>query len=92
MPEIVNPATGKTIKKRAWDTHEVVERKLNAAAQAFALWRQLGFEQRGAHLKAVAKQLRENKSHHSALMTEEMGKPVKSTMPNTPKPIWPPKP
>jgi succinate-semialdehyde dehydrogenase/glutarate-semialdehyde dehydrogenase len=88
MPEIVNPATGKTIKKRAWDTHEVVERKLNAAAQAFALWRQLGFEQRGAHLKAVAKQLRENKSHHSALMTEEMGKPVKEADGEVEKTAW----
>jgi succinate-semialdehyde dehydrogenase/glutarate-semialdehyde dehydrogenase len=88
MPEIVNPATGKIIKERAWDTSEVVERKLNAAAQAFTHWRELSFEQRGAHLKAVAKQLRADKALHSALMTEEMGKPVKEADGEVEKTAW----
>lgn len=77
MPKIINPATGKIIKERAWDTSDVMERKLDAAAHAFISWRELGFAQRAAHLNAVAKQLRDDKVHHSALMTEEMGKPVK---------------
>ncbi len=88
MPEIVNPATGKIIKERAWDTPEVVERKLNAAAQAFTHWRELSFEQRGAYLKAVARQLREDKALHSALMTEEMGKPVKEADGEVEKTAW----
>ena len=88
MPEIVNPATGKIIKERAWDTSEVVERKLNAAAQAFTHWRELNFEQRGAHLKAVARQLREDKALHSALMTAEMGKPVKEADGEVEKTAW----
>ena len=88
MPEIVNPATGKIIKERGWDTSEVVERKLNAAAQAFTHWRELNFEQRGAHLKAVARQLREDKALHSALMTEEMGKPVKEADGEVEKTAW----
>ncbi|HCN71020.1 MAG TPA: succinate-semialdehyde dehydrogenase [Pusillimonas sp.] len=88
MPEIVNPATGKIIKERAWDTSEVVERKLNAAAQAFTHWRELSFEQRGAYLKAAARQLREDKALHSALMTEEMGKPVKEADGEVEKTAW----
>lgn len=88
MPKIVNPATGKVVKTREWDNADTVERKLDAAAKAFAAWRELSFAERATHLNAVAAQLREDKARHSALMTEEMGKPVREADGEVEKTAW----
>ncbi|MGH8274350.1 MAG: NAD-dependent succinate-semialdehyde dehydrogenase [Gammaproteobacteria bacterium] len=80
MPKVINPATGKGIRNFDWHTSKDVERKLEAASNAFRVWREYSFEQRGACLKAVAERLRSERKQHAALMTEEMGKPVREAL------------
>jgi succinate-semialdehyde dehydrogenase/glutarate-semialdehyde dehydrogenase len=77
MPEVINPATGKSIRHFDWHKPAEIERKLAAAREAFIEWREYGFDKRAECLKAVAKHLRAEREWHAALMTEEMGKPVR---------------
>ncbi|MGH8128265.1 MAG: NAD-dependent succinate-semialdehyde dehydrogenase [Gammaproteobacteria bacterium] len=77
MPKVINPATGECVRDVSWHTAQEIEHKLAAARSAFEQWRGYSFEQRGECLKAVAQQLRSDVNRHAALMTEEMGKPVR---------------
>lgn len=77
MFEVINPATGRVARQVEWHSAVTVERKLTAARRAFESWRELSFAERGKHLRAVAEVLREQSDKHAALMTEEMGKPLK---------------
>ncbi|HET6655232.1 MAG TPA: NAD-dependent succinate-semialdehyde dehydrogenase [Gammaproteobacteria bacterium] len=77
MFDVINPATGKTVRQIAWHDADEIERKLAAAEQAFTTWRALDFTARGEQLETVAKTLRAGINRHAGLMTEEMGKPVR---------------
>lgn len=80
MFDIINPATGNSIRQLDWHDAGVIKEKLANAEQAFGQWRNRSFEQRGEQLQAVAKVLRANAATHAALMTEEMGKPVREAL------------
>lgn len=88
MPKVINPATGKCIRELSWHTEDEVARKLSAARTAFEQWRNYDYEQRGDCLNAVAKVLRDGKHRHAALMTEEMGKPVREALGEVEKTAW----
>lgn len=88
MPKVINPANGESIREVAWYAPREVERRLEAARAAFAQWRDYGFERRGECLKAVAKALRAERDNHAALMTEEMGKPVREALGEVEKTAW----
>lgn len=77
MPAIINPATGVTIREYSWHDAADIEAKLAAARHAFESWSQLDYTQRGKMLRQVAAVLRQDAGKHMALMTAEMGKPVK---------------
>ncbi|HHX34815.1 MAG TPA: NAD-dependent succinate-semialdehyde dehydrogenase [Gammaproteobacteria bacterium] len=76
MLDVINPATGKVIRQLQWCDESSLEQKLKNAALAYPAWRALSFAERAEHLRRVAATLRESSQQHSALMTEEMGKPV----------------
>ena len=88
MPSVINPATGQTIRELSWHTAREVEAKLDAAREAYREWRDYSFEQRAERLKAVAAQLRKDRDRHAALMTEEMGKPVREARGEVDKTAW----
>ena len=88
MPKVINPATGECIRELPWHQADEVERKLAAARIAFEQWRNYDFEWRGECLNAVAGALRANREHHAALMTEEMGKPVREALGEVEKTAW----
>jgi succinate-semialdehyde dehydrogenase/glutarate-semialdehyde dehydrogenase len=77
MLEAINPATGESVRKVPSETHETLEKKLAASAQAFRSWRDTDFATRGELMRAVARVLREEKPRLASLMTEEMGKTVR---------------
>ncbi len=88
MPKVINPATGECIREVSWYASREVERRLEVAREAFTQWRDYGFERRGECLKAVAKALRAERDSHAALMTEEMGKPVREALGEVEKTAW----
>ncbi len=88
MPTVINPATGKTIRDLPWHTAAEVEAKLKSARDGYNEWRDYGFKQRAECLKAVATQLRKDRERHAALMTEEMGKPVREALGEVEKTAW----
>ncbi|MGH8162437.1 MAG: NAD-dependent succinate-semialdehyde dehydrogenase [Gammaproteobacteria bacterium] len=88
MPKIINPATGKIVRELPWHTAEEVERKLAVARAAFEQWRERDFEKRADSLRAVAERLRAERTRHAALMTEEMGKPVREALGEVEKTAW----
>jgi len=88
MFRATNPATEEVVRERPLDDAEAVERKLAAAARAYAGWRRLSFAERGARLRAVAERLRADVDRLGAFMTEEMGKPVKEARGEVEQSAW----
>lgn len=76
MIDTINPATGKVVRQYELCEATLLEEKLANAAQAYQQWRSLSFAERGEYLRKVAATLRSQSEKHSALMTEEMGKPI----------------
>lgn len=76
MIDTINPATGEVVRQYELCDAALLEEKLANAAQAYQHWRSLSFAERGEYLRKVAAALRSDSAKHSALMTEEMGKPI----------------
>ncbi|GAC1581316.1 MAG: NAD-dependent succinate-semialdehyde dehydrogenase [Candidatus Elarobacter sp.] len=74
--ETHDPATGKRLQR--YDAHgrEAVDRALDAAVAAAALWRETPFAERAERLRAAARTLRDRKTELAELATREMGKPI----------------
>jgi len=72
----INPATEELLGEFPEHTGDEVERALEASSRAFQSWRRTPFAERSQLLRAVAHQLRAEKTLLAGLMTAEMGKPV----------------
>ncbi len=74
---VINPATGRHVRDvlaMSWpDTVQAIE----AAHEAFLLWRRVPFADRAVRMKEAGRVLRSRSDKLSRLMTEEMGKTVK---------------
>ncbi len=88
MLKATNPATGRTIQAYEALTDPQIEDRLTAAHHATLPWQQKTFQERAAVLRALAIQLRHQKSQLTTLMAEEMGKPVKEGGPEVEKAAW----
>lgn len=77
MLTATNPTSGQVIRNVSSDSETRVDEKIGAAGVAFRTWRKSSFEQRGAFLKKVAEVHRARARELAALMTEEMGKPIR---------------
>ena len=73
----VDPSTGKP--GRAYDGHTRDEALgfVRGAREAFPAWRRTSFKERGRLMKEAAVVLRRRQEEFAALMTAEMGKPIK---------------
>lgn len=72
--EVINPATGKNVKKiPVWDGSEI-EQALAEVAKATKAWAELDLEQRASIVANAGKILRKNKDKYAAIVTQEMGK------------------
>lgn len=74
--QTINPATGEVIQTYEMMSDDKVRSLLAATHDAFQEWKKTDLDERGKILRAIAKQLRENKSSLVSLMTTEMGKPI----------------
>lgn len=74
----INPFTGQTIKIFEPHSRSEVELRLELADQVFRSYRKTPFARRAAKLARVADILENDKSGLAAIMTEEMGKTLRS--------------
>ncbi len=88
MLTAINPATGDIVTEVPCDDASQIEAKLEAAENAFKLWRTMSYAARGDILKAVAKNLRDRMSEMAPIMTVEMGKPIKESRGEVEKAAW----
>lgn len=78
MPYLsLNPATGKILRTfDSWDAARL-ESALASAARAQITWRQSPFEERAAVMRKVSAVLQARRDEYAALITLEMGKPIR---------------
>jgi succinate-semialdehyde dehydrogenase/glutarate-semialdehyde dehydrogenase len=74
----VNPATGETLRTFDEMSEPDVDRRLAAAAEAFASYRLTSFGERARWMRAAAEILDAERDQIAALMTTEMGKTLAS--------------
>ena len=75
-----NPATGKTVRTfEPYDSTEI-DRRLQRAATAFATWRRTAVRTRVATVARLGELFESEKDRLGALMTLEMGKPIKAAV------------
>jgi succinate-semialdehyde dehydrogenase/glutarate-semialdehyde dehydrogenase len=70
----INPADGSPISTYTYMTDEAVDKKIEAAHEAFLDWRHRSFEERAQIIKSIGEELQHYKSELAELMTDEMGK------------------
>lgn len=75
--ETINPATAEKIADYETMSEAEAIEVVEACHGAFIEWREKSHDERGAVLKAIAKELRDNSAELSQLMTREMGKLLK---------------
>jgi len=73
---VVNPATGETLATYPTATDADVANALDAAASAFASWRETPVAERAALIRRVAQLHRERRDDLAAIIVREMGKPL----------------
>ncbi|MBC7365448.1 MAG: NAD-dependent succinate-semialdehyde dehydrogenase [Undibacterium sp.] len=76
----INPATGVALARYRPHTRAGVATKTARAQRAFLAWRKLTPAQRARHLRALAKALRAKSPPLAALLTAEVGKPIKQSL------------
>ena len=69
--ETQNPATGETIARYEAHDKAAVGARLDAAVAAQQRWRETPFAERGKHLHAAARYLREHKAELAELATRD---------------------
>lgn len=84
----VDPSTGKQITEVPFDSPDAVERAVAAAHRAHLEWRLQSIEERVRPLAAMGRLLRERKEEYGALMTREMGKPIRQAVAEADKCGW----
>ena len=75
-----NPATSETLERFEEHTEQQIEQKLQLAIEAFARHRRTRFAQRAARMQRASELLLSDKARYARMMTEEMGKTLKSAV------------
>jgi succinate-semialdehyde dehydrogenase / glutarate-semialdehyde dehydrogenase len=76
----INPATGELLQEFHQDSDQVIESKLERAVETFRDYRKLSFSRRAQMMTRAAEILEAEKNSLGALMTEEMGKTLRSAV------------
>ncbi|HEY7600966.1 MAG TPA: NAD-dependent succinate-semialdehyde dehydrogenase [Methylomirabilota bacterium] len=89
MPlEVIDPATGRTIRTVPETPEEEIDRMVEHADRAFEGWRETAFAERARLMRSAAAILRERSGAYARLMAEEMGKPVREGRAEAEKCAW----
>jgi acyl-CoA reductase-like NAD-dependent aldehyde dehydrogenase len=86
--ETVNPANGRVLRRFRASTRTDVEKSVAKARKAFEKWREFAPAKRADYLLRAAKVLRSRKEKLGRLMTLEMGKTIKESIPEVTKCAW----
>ncbi len=81
----INPATEKVIGEVGMHTDEQVSRVLRRSVEAFSEWKRTDISERSELLKDLAGLLRKKKDEYGELITSEMGKIIKQSVPEVTK-------
>ncbi len=81
----INPATGKVFNEVRMHTSDEVSRMLKCSSAAFIEWKGTDVSERKELLLNVASMLRRNKQYYGELITTEMGKVIKQSVPEVAK-------
>ncbi|MDP8981740.1 MAG: NAD-dependent succinate-semialdehyde dehydrogenase [Acidobacteriota bacterium] len=84
----INPATGETLRTFTPLSGPELESKLARAAAAFRSWRRTSFSDRAAKMLRAAALLESDKDALAALMTAEMGRPLRAAVDEPVKCAW----
>ncbi|RYY27922.1 MAG: aldehyde dehydrogenase family protein [Sphingomonadales bacterium] len=74
--DVINPATGQVFASAARADAAQAEQAIAAARRAFTGWSALGYQARGAQLRALTAALAERSDDLARLLTTEQGKPL----------------
>lgn len=81
MPfQTLDPYTGEILKTFPFDSSQSITTKIQAAETCFANWRKKSFDERGAYFEQLAELLNQQKESIGALISLEMGKPIKESI------------
>ncbi len=83
-----NPATGEINEEFELYSGERIDQTLTKAKATFLEWKNLEISERAHHLKMAAAQLRKDKDELGRIITIEMGKPIKESVPEVEKCAW----
>lgn len=75
--QTINPATNKLIKEYEEYSPEKVLKIVDDCHETYKSWRKTTFAERSALMKKAAENLREKTAEYAAILTREMGKPIK---------------
>ena len=84
----INPANGNTLREVDAFTPTQLESALQAASAASAAWRLVAIDERSALLRKAAARLREQAGEFAAIITLEMGKPIREARAEIDKCAW----
>ena len=84
----INPANGNTLREVDAFTPAQLESALRAASAASAAWRLVAIDERSALLRKAAARLREQAGEFAAIITLEMGKPIREARAEIEKCAW----
>jgi len=84
----INPTTGETIKHYALWTDDELEQTLRLTAAASPDWQSTRIAERSALLEKVAGELRNRSDTYAAIITQEMGKPIREARSEIEKCAW----
>src|SRR5579884_1856497 len=76
----VSPLTGEILREFDQHSDELIEKKLQLAAETFREYRKTPFEKRAEMMTRAAEILESSKNELGRMMTEEMGKTLKSAV------------
>ncbi|HLJ30384.1 MAG TPA: NAD-dependent succinate-semialdehyde dehydrogenase [Candidatus Angelobacter sp.] len=80
MAASINPTTGELLREYEQHSEKVIETKLQLAAETFREYRKTSFKQRAQMMTRAAEILEKDKDAFGRMMTQEMGKTLRSAV------------
>ncbi|MGC2061657.1 MAG: NAD-dependent succinate-semialdehyde dehydrogenase [Thermodesulfovibrionales bacterium] len=84
----VNPYTEELIDEFELMTRDAIDSEVGKSRLAFRVWSAMPVATRVAHIRKLGEHLRAEKSTYAALMTREMGKPIREAAAEVEKCAW----
>lgn len=84
----INPATGDVNREFELYSQERINESIKKSTNAFSDWKRMDVSERGRHLINAARVLRRRKQELGEIITMEMGKPIKESIPEVEKCAW----